>query len=164
MTSPERKPYHGLFRKLVIAFDVGTTFSGASFAILDPNEVPKIQGVTRYVPIGRSDRCMYLSQLNARFPAQAKTGGDCKIPSILYYDQEGSVRAVGAEALDEAFLEQAEDENFIRVEWQVPVDFDYLLLINFHYKVQTALASQRHEYFRCTRLRLASYSTKQDAA
>ncbi|KAK7472084.1 hypothetical protein VKT23_000203 [Stygiomarasmius scandens] len=98
MTSPERKPYHGLFRKLVIAFDVGTTFSGASFAILDPNEVPKIQGVTR-------------------FPAQAKTGGDCKIPSILYYDQEGSVRAVGAEALDEAFLEQAEDENFIRVEW-----------------------------------------------
>ncbi|THU90492.1 hypothetical protein K435DRAFT_781211 [Dendrothele bispora CBS 962.96] len=98
MATPERKPYRGLSRKLVIAFDIGTTFSGASFAILDPDEIPKIQGVTR-------------------FPAQAKTGGDCKIPSIIYYDQEGNVQAVGAETADEAFLERAEDENYIKVEW-----------------------------------------------
>lgn len=46
MTS-SRQPYHGLLRKLVLAFDVGTTYSGISYSILDPGEVPKILGVTR---------------------------------------------------------------------------------------------------------------------
>lgn len=44
-----RKPYHGRLRGLVVAFDVGTTYSGISYSILDPGEVPKIQGVTRFV-------------------------------------------------------------------------------------------------------------------
>lgn len=43
------QPYKGTTRKLVLAFDVGTTFSGIGYAILDPGEVPKIQGVTRHV-------------------------------------------------------------------------------------------------------------------
>jgi hypothetical protein len=43
-----RKPYRGPTRSLVIALDVGTTFSGVSYAILEPGEVPKIHGVTRY--------------------------------------------------------------------------------------------------------------------
>lgn len=38
----------GSTRALVIALDVGTTFSGVSYAILEPGEVPKIHGVTRY--------------------------------------------------------------------------------------------------------------------
>ena len=61
-----RLPYTGTRRKLVIAFDIGTTFSGVSywyamlnttiihvhshlwiFSILDPGKVPEIQGVTR---------------------------------------------------------------------------------------------------------------------
>lgn len=60
-----RKPYSGLSRSLVIAIDVGTTFSGVSFspeqhlyiylylsvkvsyAILEPGDIPKIHGVTR---------------------------------------------------------------------------------------------------------------------
>lgn len=46
-----RKPYQGRLRGLVVAFDVGTTYSGVSYAILDPGEVPKIQGVTRYVSL-----------------------------------------------------------------------------------------------------------------
>lgn len=45
---PARQPYHGLYRKLVLAFDVGTTYSGVSYAILDPGEVPKINGVNRF--------------------------------------------------------------------------------------------------------------------
>ncbi|EIW80616.1 hypothetical protein CONPUDRAFT_166095 [Coniophora puteana RWD-64-598 SS2] len=94
----ERRPYQGLSRKLVLAFDVGTTFSGVSFCVLDPGEVPKIQGVSRY-------------------PAQEHVGGDSKIPSILYYDQAHQVRAVGAEALQEHIVEQAEDEQWIRLEW-----------------------------------------------
>lgn len=44
-----RKPYTGDKRALVIAFDVGTTFSGVSYAFLEPGEVPKIHGVTRRV-------------------------------------------------------------------------------------------------------------------
>ena len=44
-----RTQYSGLSRKLVIAFDIGTTFSGAAYSLLDPGEVPKIQSVTRRV-------------------------------------------------------------------------------------------------------------------
>jgi hypothetical protein len=44
-----RKPYEGLTRKLVLAFDVGTTFSGVSYCILDPGEVPVIRRVSRSV-------------------------------------------------------------------------------------------------------------------
>jgi hypothetical protein len=49
ITSDTRKPYSGNTRSLVLAFDVGTTFSGVSYAILEPNEIPKIHGVTRCV-------------------------------------------------------------------------------------------------------------------
>lgn len=49
ITTDTRKPYSGNNRSLVLAFDVGTTFSGVSYAILEPNEIPKIHGVTRCV-------------------------------------------------------------------------------------------------------------------
>ena len=45
-----RPRYSGLSRKLVVALDIGTTFSGAAYALLDPGEVPQIQSVTRQVP------------------------------------------------------------------------------------------------------------------
>ncbi|KAG2737503.1 hypothetical protein P692DRAFT_20663011, partial [Suillus brevipes Sb2] len=93
-----REPYKGTTRKLVLAFDVGTTFSGVSYCMLDPGEVPVIRGVARY-------------------PAQDHVGGDCKIPSILYYDLQGDVRAVGAEALQEHVIEQAEDEGWVKLAW-----------------------------------------------
>lgn len=48
--SNNRKPYNGDRRALVLAFDVGTTFSGVSYAFLDKGEVPQIHGVTRYAP------------------------------------------------------------------------------------------------------------------
>ncbi|KAI6124648.1 hypothetical protein EV401DRAFT_1161170 [Pisolithus croceorrhizus] len=93
-----RQPYRGLTRRLVLAFDVGTTYSGVSYAILDPGDVPKILGVTRY-------------------PAQEHVGGDCKIPSIIYYDQTSRPHAFGAEALQEHVIEQAEEEQWIKLEW-----------------------------------------------
>ncbi|KAG2043940.1 hypothetical protein BDR03DRAFT_940307 [Suillus americanus] len=93
-----REPYKGSTRKLVLAFDVGTTFSGVSYCMLDPGEVPVIRGVARY-------------------PAQEHVGGDSKIPSILYYDLHGDVRAVGAEALQEHIIEQAEDEGWMKLAW-----------------------------------------------
>jgi hypothetical protein len=42
-----RDPYTGPSRKLVVALDIGTTFSGAAYALLDPGEPPQIQPVTR---------------------------------------------------------------------------------------------------------------------
>ena len=44
-----RARYSGLSRKLVVALDIGTTFSGAAYVLLDPGEVPQIQSITRYV-------------------------------------------------------------------------------------------------------------------
>jgi len=35
----------------------------------------------------------------------------------LYYDKEGNVRAVGAEATQDDFMEEAEDMEYVRVEW-----------------------------------------------
>lgn len=45
---PTRKAYGGSVRSLVLALDIGTTFSGVSYAILEPGEIPNIHGVTRY--------------------------------------------------------------------------------------------------------------------
>ncbi|EDR07866.1 uncharacterized protein LACBIDRAFT_298123 [Laccaria bicolor S238N-H82] len=111
-----RSPYTGPRRKLVLAFDVGTTYSGVSYrnvpsslrqilinssyvpSILDPGLVPEIRGVTR-------------------FPAQERVGGDCKIPSILYYDQYDVVRAAGAETLLGSVLAQKEEEQWFSCQW-----------------------------------------------
>lgn len=90
--------YSGKSRGLVLALDCGTTFSGISYAVLDPGEIPQIKGVTR-------------------FPAQENIGGTSKVPSILWYDTEGNVRGAGAEALLPEVLQKAEDEQWIKVEW-----------------------------------------------
>ena len=42
-----RSRYSGPSRKLVVALDIGTTFSGAAYAFLDPGQVPQIRSVTR---------------------------------------------------------------------------------------------------------------------
>ncbi|KDR70823.1 hypothetical protein GALMADRAFT_254436 [Galerina marginata CBS 339.88] len=90
--------FTGSRRKLVLAFDVGTTYSGISYSILDPGQVPEIRGVTK-------------------FPANEHVGGSSKIPTVIYYDQSGNVRAVGAEAMREGIQEIAEDEQWIKAEW-----------------------------------------------
>ena len=51
------------------------------------------------------------------FPAVDCVGGDSKIPSIVYYDLKGVPRAFGCEALQESIIEQAEDEEWFKVEW-----------------------------------------------
>ncbi|CAA7260337.1 unnamed protein product [Cyclocybe aegerita] len=93
-----RSAYNGRKRKLVLAFDVGTTFSGISYSVLDPGQVPEIKPVTR-------------------FPAHEHISGASKIPTIIYYDRTGKVRAVGAEAMKEGIYELAEDENWTKAEW-----------------------------------------------
>ncbi|XP_006460476.1 hypothetical protein AGABI2DRAFT_192172 [Agaricus bisporus var. bisporus H97] len=84
-------------RKLLLAFDVGTTFSGISYSILDPGKVPVIMGVTS-------------------FPGHA-TVANAKIPSIIFYDKDGLVRAIGAEADRDGIEMIAEEEEWEKVEW-----------------------------------------------
>ncbi|KAI0926081.1 hypothetical protein AcV5_008643 [Taiwanofungus camphoratus] len=95
--SGTRKPYSGTSRSLVLALDIGTTFSGVSYAILEPGEVPKIHGVTR-------------------FPGQEHVAGNSKIPSIMYYDKFGKMKAAGAEAESASTAAQAEDEGWFKAE------------------------------------------------
>ena len=45
--------------------------------------------------------------------------GASKIPTIIYYDQEGKVRAVGAEATKDGIFEAAEDGQWVKAEWSV---------------------------------------------
>ncbi|KAJ7593305.1 hypothetical protein C8J56DRAFT_779532 [Mycena floridula] len=96
-SSSTRKPYVGSTRSLVIAVDVGTTFSGVSYAILEPGEIPKIHGVTR-------------------FPGQEHIAGNSKIPTILYYNKHGKMTAAGAEAETTSILSMAEEEGWTKVE------------------------------------------------
>lgn len=41
-----RSSYTGDSRKLLLAFDIGTTYSGVCYAFLDPGIVPETQPVT----------------------------------------------------------------------------------------------------------------------
>ncbi|KAH6910171.1 hypothetical protein BKA70DRAFT_1399153 [Coprinopsis sp. MPI-PUGE-AT-0042] len=98
LTMP-RKAYPGPSRKLLLAFDVGTTFSGISYSIMDPGQIPEVRSVTRY-------------------PGPLElVGADCKIPTEIYYDAEGNVKAVGAEASKEGIDDVAEDEGWTKAKW-----------------------------------------------
>ncbi|KAJ7157455.1 hypothetical protein C8R46DRAFT_1178680 [Mycena filopes] len=90
--------YSGSARKLVLGIDIGTTFSGMSFCLLDPGRIPEILPVTRY-------------------PAQDHVAGDSKLPSIVYYNRLGIPMAYGAEALQESVVEKAETEGWEKAEW-----------------------------------------------
>lgn len=43
-----RPTHYGKKRSLVFAFDIGTTYSGISYVLLDPGQTPEINSVTRY--------------------------------------------------------------------------------------------------------------------
>ncbi|TFK33569.1 hypothetical protein BDQ12DRAFT_738725 [Crucibulum laeve] len=113
-----RTAYTGSSRKVILAFDVGTTFSGISYSILDPGQVPEIKGVTRQVKsCHRSLEILLTGVLPLRFPAQENVGGDSKIPTIIYYDQNGTMKAAGAEAIAEGIEDSAEENGWIKAEW-----------------------------------------------
>ncbi|KAG9307937.1 hypothetical protein JVU11DRAFT_12878 [Chiua virens] len=90
-------------RKLVLAFDIGTTFSGISYCILEPGKVPEILGVTR--------------QALRWFPAQELIRGDAKVASLLYYDKHGNFKAAGAEVFTESNIQTAMEEDWTKAEW-----------------------------------------------
>ncbi|KIL61939.1 hypothetical protein M378DRAFT_34206, partial [Amanita muscaria Koide BX008] len=93
----QRKPYTGK-KRLVIGVDIGTTHSGVSYALLEPGKVPRIRRVTR-------------------FSGQREEKGISKVPSVVCYDQDGNVIAVGPETNPEANPKLYEIEGVKRAEW-----------------------------------------------
>ena len=55
-------------------------------------------------------------QFRCRYPGQEHVAGNSKIPSVLYYDKHGKVKAAGAEAETSKVVSQAEDEQWLKVE------------------------------------------------
>jgi len=86
-----RSPYKGPSRKLVLAFDIGTTYSGVSYAILEPDRVPEIKSVVKFLDTNKT--------------------GSFKAPSILFYNRDGSFRGV------KDTLDDDETEDLYEVRW-----------------------------------------------
>ncbi|KAF7304172.1 MYND-type domain-containing protein [Mycena indigotica] len=93
-----RQPYPGTDRKLVLGFDIGTTYAGISYSFLQPGLPPTILPVTR-------------------FPPQEHVGSDSKVRSLVYYDSGGRPMACGAMAVQEQVEEKAEEQNWHKAEW-----------------------------------------------
>ncbi|KAN0086229.1 hypothetical protein V8E55_007363, partial [Tylopilus felleus] len=92
--------------KLVLAFDIGTTYSSASYCILEPHRVPEcFPEFYRFI-----FTCL-------RFPAQGVARADTKVPSILFYDKSGTVRAAGAKVLSSDIIQTAQTEGWTKAEW-----------------------------------------------
>ncbi|KDQ57914.1 hypothetical protein JAAARDRAFT_155555 [Jaapia argillacea MUCL 33604] len=91
-----RVPYTGKGKRLLVSIDVGTTFSAASFCILREGQVPKFEEILRW-------------------PAQATP--DAKVPSVIYYDSDGNVCAVGAQTENEEQIVEAEEGSWFKAEW-----------------------------------------------
>lgn len=69
---------------------------------------------------------------------------------MLYYDSEGNVRAVGAEAMSEGTYEQAEDEGWFKVEWSVPVIRDQLkVLIELQVQASPSSSERIFDFTNC---------------
>ncbi|KAJ7214941.1 hypothetical protein GGX14DRAFT_609817, partial [Mycena pura] len=93
-----RKSFSGTTQKLVLGIDVGTTYAGMSYCLLQPGKIPSILPITR-------------------FPPQDHIGGDSKVRSVVYYDPAGRAKALGAEAMQESVIEQAEEGGWEKTEW-----------------------------------------------
>ena len=120
MDTLEQLPYNGTSTKLCLAFDVGTSFSSISYSILDPGQVPVIRNVSR---CGLHPKQFTLTSILtdpvSRFPHQHHADRIEKVPSAIYYDQDGRLRAIGAETSDPDTNAEAADEGWIKVSWQV---------------------------------------------
>ncbi|KAI0750409.1 hypothetical protein C8Q74DRAFT_1373996 [Fomes fomentarius] len=96
MTTPHA--YKGSKRKLVLSIDVGTTFSGMSYAVLEQGKVPTIETVKRY-------------------PGKGNAPQDYRVPSILNYKPDGTVHSCGAIAESEDTRMELEYDDLILAKW-----------------------------------------------
>uniref|UniRef100_A0A8H7Y9N2 Protein kinase domain-containing protein n=1 Tax=Psilocybe cubensis TaxID=181762 RepID=A0A8H7Y9N2_PSICU len=85
-------------KRLVLAFDIGISYSSISYSIIEDNQMSEIKGVTII-----SDR----DQLSGSF----------KVPTTIYYDEFGELRAIGAETMSEEVIKVAESNGWRKVKW-----------------------------------------------
>jgi len=78
--------------------------------------VPEVQGVHK-LSYCDSNNFLQLWHSVLRFPGQELAGGNAKIPSVLYYDKCGKVRAAGADTERDGMDIIAEDEKWDKAEW-----------------------------------------------
>ncbi|KAK2462916.1 hypothetical protein APHAL10511_005114 [Amanita phalloides] len=88
MSTAQRRPHAGTRRKLVVAFDVGTTFSGASYAILEPGQPPEIRGVTQFPGQQQMERSWLL------VPKRIQTQTRTLLNVTIYPKQNGTYHVV----------------------------------------------------------------------
>ncbi|KAI5122758.1 hypothetical protein M0805_009841 [Coniferiporia weirii] len=91
------QPYAGDRTGIIIGIDVGTTFSGVSYAFLRPGEIPELMTVAKF---------------------SKQTTGNSKIPSIIYYDEDANmaVKAIGAETALDTVIGDAEHYGWFKAE------------------------------------------------
>ncbi|KAF8337473.1 uncharacterized protein EI90DRAFT_2968350 [Cantharellus anzutake] len=80
--------------KIILGFDIGTTFSGVSYAYLFPGGPQTV------------------SRVNA-WPGQGAYRSESKIPTLVWYDNNKKATAFGAEALSAEMQDEAEDNGWI---------------------------------------------------
>jgi hypothetical protein len=54
-----------------------------------------------------------------RYPHQERVGGDSKIPTVIYYDSEGTPRAIGAGTLKNGIETVAQEAGWAKAQWYV---------------------------------------------
>ncbi|KAH8117888.1 hypothetical protein DFH11DRAFT_864351 [Phellopilus nigrolimitatus] len=88
-----RQSYKGSQLGIVIGIDVGTTFSGVSYAILRPGQVPDVLPVTRF---------------------SGGSTGVHKIPSVIFYDDKLAIKAIGPSTTVDSVRSDAEDHGWFK--------------------------------------------------
>ncbi|KAI0318150.1 hypothetical protein OF83DRAFT_1117634 [Amylostereum chailletii] len=101
-----RQVFHGLKRRLVMGIDLGTTYSGISYAILDPGKIPEIHTISRY-------------------PGQ--DAGDSKVQTVIWYDVDGKVLAAGAE--EPPYDDEDDDEGEDGPDRAAPIKTEWFKLL-----------------------------------
>ena len=79
--------------------------------------MPEILGVNRYLILVCTIRGIDI--LHVRYPGQESVNGDLKIPTIIWYDQDGKIQAAGAEAKRDGIDIEAELGDWVKAEWSV---------------------------------------------
>ncbi|KAM6502894.1 hypothetical protein JOM56_002871 [Amanita muscaria] len=87
-----------LAARVVLSFDIGTSYSGISYSILDPR-------ISEHEVVRRVDN----------FQAQ-EGSNSTRTPTVLWYNSQGSCRSVGDAAVTRGVERQAEERDWTKVE------------------------------------------------
>ncbi|KZT20036.1 hypothetical protein NEOLEDRAFT_1182864 [Neolentinus lepideus HHB14362 ss-1] len=109
-----RKPYEGKGRRLVVAIDVGTTFTAASSSRKEGFLSLRRYGNLQIVRI----HCFGFLDINSKVLRWLRqTTADAKVPPVLYYDKQGRPQAFAAETDDEDVIMEAESNEWYKATW-----------------------------------------------